>query len=607
MSQVPKLATPDLTTQQKTAVEKYVRSATTASVTGATTFVADRTALAALATSTPAAYLGESGREGIFVWSSANNAANVTSDPNQGVYVAPSSDTTGASGAWVRRYNGSDLNVKWFGAVGDGTTDDHGAFAAAVAFLGNPGGAIFVPHARYRQSATLVIPAGIRLYGGHAARNPGIIGSTSYPYPTFYTMGVLYFDAGVPGIELQPNTAATATSTGATTYDQAGATWVQIENLAILSAGGGTADTYGIKNRVVAYLTSVYVRGFLGHGVFTTALGGGSPYDDEIYGNADQSIYTNVHATSNGQHGFYTTGGDANVILFNSCNASANGGWGFYDHSLLGNTYVNCHTASNTLGSYKNTSAVGSSTYLGCYIEGTSLTDLSAPCAFYNGQGSSVSLHPAGSPAFIQGGSNSFGAPLTHFNNQGAVQVSFQMGVRGTNLAAWAWGDNSDTPTSGSYQMVLGKSGVNSWSDKWWNLIYAGSQQVMEFPRTAAAPRAYAPSFKNGIFLGPAGAGTRIFYMDSGPPTSGTWAKGDIVWEHNPTTNGPKVYMCLTAGTPGTWQSIYGMTGAIGSTYTAWTGTANRGTKDTSTATLADCAQTLKALIDDLKARGVIA
>jgi hypothetical protein len=68
---------------------------------------ADRTALAATSTVIPSRYLRESGREGLFVWSSANNATNVTNDPQQGVYVAPASDTTGASGAWVRKFTGA--------------------------------------------------------------------------------------------------------------------------------------------------------------------------------------------------------------------------------------------------------------------------------------------------------------------------------------------------------------------------------------------------------------------------------------------------------------------------------------------------------------------
>lgn len=49
------------------------------------------------------AYLTESGREGVFVFSTANLSTNVSGDSAQNTYVAPSSDTTGASGAWVRK------------------------------------------------------------------------------------------------------------------------------------------------------------------------------------------------------------------------------------------------------------------------------------------------------------------------------------------------------------------------------------------------------------------------------------------------------------------------------------------------------------------------
>ncbi len=84
-------------------------------------------------------YLREDGRAGHFKWSSANHVAEVTADTKSGIYVAPASDLTGASGAWVRQYSG-DANIKWFGAIGDGATDDLGAFNAAVAF-----GDVYVP------------------------------------------------------------------------------------------------------------------------------------------------------------------------------------------------------------------------------------------------------------------------------------------------------------------------------------------------------------------------------------------------------------------------------------------------------------------------------
>lgn len=80
-------------------------------------------------------YLTEAGREGTFVWSSANLATKVTADTAQGIYVAPASAPTGASGAWVRKFSG-EHNVKWFGATGDGTTVDYAAFVALQNYLG---------------------------------------------------------------------------------------------------------------------------------------------------------------------------------------------------------------------------------------------------------------------------------------------------------------------------------------------------------------------------------------------------------------------------------------------------------------------------------------
>lgn len=71
-----------------------------------TPVVITRTALAALtATSGMTRQLTESGYEGVFVFSTSNFSTQVTADPNQISYVAPSSDTTGASGAWVRTRN----------------------------------------------------------------------------------------------------------------------------------------------------------------------------------------------------------------------------------------------------------------------------------------------------------------------------------------------------------------------------------------------------------------------------------------------------------------------------------------------------------------------
>lgn len=54
------------------------------------------------------------GGEGNFLWYPSDLSTEVAADTQSGIYVAPTSDLTGASGAWVRQYDGS-VNVKWFG------------------------------------------------------------------------------------------------------------------------------------------------------------------------------------------------------------------------------------------------------------------------------------------------------------------------------------------------------------------------------------------------------------------------------------------------------------------------------------------------------------
>jgi len=81
------------------------------------------------------ATLTESGREGTFVFDSANHSAHVTADPNQGLYVAPSSDPTGASGAWVRKFSGAAESTWWGVSTAGTAAANTAAFNAALATL----------------------------------------------------------------------------------------------------------------------------------------------------------------------------------------------------------------------------------------------------------------------------------------------------------------------------------------------------------------------------------------------------------------------------------------------------------------------------------------
>jgi hypothetical protein len=56
----------------------------------------------------------------------------------------------------------------------------------------------------------------------------------------------------------------------------------------------------------------------------------------------------------------------------------------------------------------------------------------------------------------------------------------------------------------------------------------------------------------------PASGGVTITYNDRIPPSAsyGTYAKGSIVWNINPSPGGFAGWICTTAGNPGTWKTF---------------------------------------------------
>lgn len=98
------------------------------------------------------AFLGEGGRSGQFVWLVGDYSDQSAADSEEGVFIA--SDTVAATiGVWARVYSGV-LDVKWFGAVGDGTTDNIAAFEGARDLSIELTAAVYIPEGAYRITDT---------------------------------------------------------------------------------------------------------------------------------------------------------------------------------------------------------------------------------------------------------------------------------------------------------------------------------------------------------------------------------------------------------------------------------------------------------------------
>jgi len=144
-------------------------------------------------------YAESDGGGGIFAWSAASTAAD-----NGGTIICPTGHTT--AGRWVRVWS-DEINVRWFGARGNGVADDYAAIVAAQSALGFAGGTLFFPAGTYNVSQHLTAPSGytwrgVSSYYQIADRTSRIVLTTEQDYmlvvgPTCQKFAAesLWFDA----------------------------------------------------------------------------------------------------------------------------------------------------------------------------------------------------------------------------------------------------------------------------------------------------------------------------------------------------------------------------------------------------------------------------
>lgn len=136
-----------------------------------------RAAMAAIASPSVgmANFLTEAGRDGLFVFDSSDLSAKVTLDTRQGIYIAPSSASTGASGAWVRKYTGP-IDIRWFGAVPGTTSDQKAAIQGALNVA--EGSPVLIPLGQWRIDSGLSTTDPVYLVGEGMGAGPGAVSTT---------------------------------------------------------------------------------------------------------------------------------------------------------------------------------------------------------------------------------------------------------------------------------------------------------------------------------------------------------------------------------------------------------------------------------------------
>jgi len=576
-----------------------------------------RTELAANASTGPSgAYLSEIGREGNFGFDASNLTPKVAADSQRGIYVAPASDPTGASGAWVRKFDGP-VNPLWFGVVeGDagGANGAGNSAALAAMFAALRGRAknvitnyqgldgVRFPPGHFEFASTIEISDGTLTIEGSESGFPAGHGT------------VLKFPAGVTGIRTQRYNTSGATATDGVTHR--GGDGAVIRNLAL--RGGYTtteAEAHGIQLRSRAHVENVYIEDFEGDGICCHATAGSGSNE----GNANNSRLIGCRI-QRCRRGLFLEGADSNIWTVIALDASSNRQWGIEDSSFLGNSYFGCHASGNGLvngappsvvshggnryyciagqeagastnppsgttadnnwwgfqeaggastsnnipawtsgtayragGSYRTDNPNARNLFVGCYVEG--------------GQGRAQLVSPtlvvggmlAGEKVFGSLWSDGNGITAKGYRTQrtdlsdGSI---FTTGIGEANLDTALY--IQDTVAAPSvYRLRISGFDLrfdyqNSSSLAAFHIT--GPFTTQQFGTGAAVPHAFAPA---KLMVGDTVANSRLISNGTAAPASGAHGQGEVFFARTPTLAGVADWRCSAAGTPGTWIANY--------------------------------------------------
>lgn len=361
---------------------------------------------------------------------------------------------------------------------------------------------------------------------------------------------VFAFDADKDGVVVHRyNTIDSTTESPTTTGGDASI----LRNLELRGVNGSTSGD-GIWLRARASIEQVRIVYFGRYGIRVEATAGGSASRE---GNANNFSIQNVRISNCGSDGLFIDGADVNAGLILKLDSSSNGGWGVNDSSFLGNTYIGCHTAANTAGSYKTDNQNARNVFIGCYSEGGqgSGASIVTPTVVLGGLFGTVA---SGSTAFVINGGTSVGdvgAFSVASNASSALAFTTSVSrVADEALTVIASGDHS-----AGLQLLTWNNTDGTWVTRHARLGARTSTQYTTNLSTgvvcgrSAAIGAGNVVFGRGIWIGPSLANARFQSNDGSVPTTGTYARGDVLWRRSPSAGQSAGWICVSAGTPGTW------------------------------------------------------
>ena len=263
---------------------------------------------------------------------------------DNGEYQFTETGFTMVDGATLLAAASAAINVKTFGAVGDGVTNDSAAFVAAIAYLKSTA---VNDDVYYKGSRKLFVPAGTYLMGTttlditHTLIIEGESSMNGYSSRLVWT-------GDCDGIRIQAyNTSGATAVDGVAHYS---GSYSIIRNLGLAGpyannpnfTGFTEGDYHGIRCRTNYIIEDCLIDGFAGDGIYSRATAGGGAGQE---GNSNCSFVNRVKVT-NVRNGVYLDGADANACTLTGVIGVYCRQFTIFDTSFLGNTHIGHHSAN---------------------------------------------------------------------------------------------------------------------------------------------------------------------------------------------------------------------------------------------------------------------
>ena len=489
------------------------------------------------------------------------------------------------------------VSVKDFGAVGDGLIDDTAAIQAAI----DASLFVYIPEGSYLVSSRVLLRNGSNVYGAgiKATRliknfelaNRGIFYAIAPSNITFVS------NIYISDLEVYGQVDTTSFSEFNHLIALNGVKDVLIERVSFYGfRGDGLYLGSGINSVDSQHNVNVTVQDCVFDGINSDNRNGISVVD----GNNIRILNNTFrNCTKTGMPGpiDFEPDGDFNDHVIKNCIVSGNtiesynGDFGIAiatDASdLVGGASVQnvLITANTIISTRSNANAVYVSTRV-------SLTDTTQTMGitisennFINSAGAyPINLKNVSGLNFLR--NNIFNGTIALFGRNDQLALSciyilieentfFQNGntdgsiVLGSSKSVRIQGNSFIRPNNGAAQQAISSRGTgsvtttSSYMSVLENLFVKGTSQVFTvFNSDHTTDQSTNTSYGNTIIGGALSAAgfptgnSNLYYQASAAPVAGTWKVGDIVYNSVPAASGNIGFVCVTAGTPGTWKTF---------------------------------------------------